>query len=53
MAEATFNIIETGFIRKSSFRSLSELKDQLETYIHWLNHQRIHSTLGYLSPIEC
>ena len=35
-----------------SFRSLSELKEQLSTYIHWFNHQRIHSTLGYLSPIQ-
>lgn len=52
VAEATFKIIKTEFIRKSSFRSLSELKEQLSTYIHWFNHQRVHSTLGYLSPIE-
>lgn len=52
VAEATFKIIKTEFIRNNSFRNLSELKEQLSTYIHWFNHQRIHSTLGYLSPIQ-
>jgi putative transposase len=52
VAEATFKIIKTEFIRNNSFRSLSELKEQLSTYIHWFNHHRIHSTLGYLSPIQ-
>jgi putative transposase len=52
VAEAIFKIIKTEFIRKSSFRNLSELKEQLTIYIHWFNHQRIHYTLGYLSPIQ-
>lgn len=52
VAEATFKMFKTEFIINNSFRSLSELKEQLSTYIHWFNHQRIHSTLGYLSPIQ-
>ncbi|WP_374718077.1 IS3 family transposase, partial [Neobacillus sp.] len=28
------------------------LKLELDDYVHWFNHIRIHGTLGYLSPIE-
>lgn len=52
VAEATFKIIKTEFVRRRSFESLDELKEELSTYIYWFNHKRIHSTLGYLSPVE-
>mgnify|MGYP001948258821 CR=1 FL=1 len=52
VAEATFKIIKTEFVRRRSFETLDELKQELSTYIYWFNHKRIHSTLGYLSPIE-
>lgn len=52
VAEATFKIIKTEFVRKQTFENLTELKQELSTYVYWFNHKRIHSTLGYMSPVE-
>lgn len=52
VAEATFKIIKTEFIRGRHFSNLEELSRELQDYVHWFNHIRIHGTLGYLSPIE-
>lgn len=45
-AEATFEIIKT------EFESLEQLKLELDDYVHWFNHFRIHGTFRYLSPIN-
>lgn len=29
-----------------------ELRAKLSDYVHWYNNFRIHSTLGYMSPVE-
>jgi transposase InsO family protein len=52
VAEATFKIIKTEFVKGNYFESLEQLKLELDDYVHWFNHKRIHGTLGYLSPIE-
>lgn len=52
VAEATFKIIKTEFVKGQHFTSLEELTRELRDYVHWFNHIRIHGTLGYLSPIE-
>ncbi|NHM30998.1 IS3 family transposase [Bacillus sp. C11] len=52
VAEATFKIVKTEFVRGQHFTSLEELTRELQDYVHWFNHIRIHGTLGYLSPIE-
>jgi putative transposase len=52
VAEATFKIIKTEFVKGKYFESLEQLKLELDDYVHWFNHKRIHGTLGYLSPIE-
>ena len=52
VAEATFKIIKTEFVKGHHFNSLEELTRELHDYVHWFNHIRIHGTLGYLSPIE-
>ena len=52
VAEATFKIIKTEFVKWQYFESLEQLKLELDDYVHWFNHIRIHGTLGYLSPIE-
>jgi len=52
VAEAMFNIIKTEFVRGNYFESQEELDLELFDYVHWFNHIRIHSTLGYLSPME-
>ena len=52
VAESTFKIFKTEFINNSIFSTLNELEVELADYINWFNNCRIHSTLGYLSPIE-
>ncbi|WP_214484959.1 IS3 family transposase, partial [Bacillus sp. SM2101] len=52
VAEATFKIIKTEFVKGRQYESLEELTRELHDYVHWFNHIRIHSTLGYTSPIE-
>lgn len=52
VAEATFKIIKTEFVRGRHFTSLEELTREFNDYVHWFNHIRIHGTLGYLSPVE-
>ncbi|PLS18720.1 IS3 family transposase [Bacillus sp. M6-12] len=52
VAEATFKIIKTEFVKGRHFDTLEDLTRELRDYVHWFNHIRIHGTLGYLTPIE-
>lgn len=52
VAEATYKIIKTEFSKYRHFESLEHLRNELEQYVKWFNEKRIHSTLGYLSPLE-
>ena len=52
IAEATFKIIKTEFVKGRYFENLDQLKLELDDYVFWFNHIRIHGTLGYLSPVE-
>jgi putative transposase len=52
VAEATYKIFKTEFVRNRQFDNLEELTLELADYIHWYNHIRIHGTLGYVSPIK-
>lgn len=52
VAESTFKILKTELIQQKTFHSLEHLKLELDDYIHWFNHHRIHGTLGYLTPVE-
>ena len=52
VAEATFKIIKTVFVKGMTFQSLEELQYQLSDYVNWFNNHRIHSALSYLTPYE-
>ncbi|MBU2702315.1 transposase InsO family protein [Sporomusaceae bacterium BoRhaA] len=52
VAEATFKIIKTEYVRNYHFENLGELNQKLASYVICFNSKRIHSTLGYLSPLE-
>ncbi len=52
VAEATFKIIKTEFVKKGIFASLEELKTKLFDYVNWYNNHRIHGALNYLTPIK-
>lgn len=52
VAEATFKIFKTEFVYPNTFKTLDELKLMLSDYTKWFNNFRMHSTLGYLTPVE-
>ncbi|SFC09665.1 Transposase InsO and inactivated derivatives [Bacillus sp. 491mf] len=52
VAEATYKIFKTEFVRGRHFASLEELTLELNDYVNWFNNVRIHGTLGYLSPVQ-
>ena len=52
VAEATFKIIKTEFIWNERFQDLEELKLKLWDYVNWYNNHRIHSSLGYQTPVQ-
>lgn len=51
VAEATFKIIKTEFVWNDQFETLEKLKLKLWDYVNWYNHHRLHSSLGYLTPV--
>lgn len=52
VSEATFKLVKTEFVKNRRFLTLKQLETELKSYINWFNEKRIHSTLGYLSPLE-
>lgn len=52
VAEAAFKVFKTEFIYQKTFKSLDMLKYELSDYINWYNNLRIHSSLGYKTPME-
>ncbi len=51
VAESTYKTFKVEFVYQNSFKSLEHLKLELFDYIHWFNHIRLHSSLGYVAPI--
>lgn len=52
VAEATVKLIKMEFVYPRRFATLDQLETELERFLSWFNTKRIHSTLGYLSPVE-
>ena len=52
VAEASFKIIKTEFIRNWVFENLHQLQIDLADYVNWFNQHRIHSSLDYQTPVE-
>jgi putative transposase len=52
VAEATFKILKTELIKGMHFQTLEQLALELFDYVNWYNNIRMHSSLGYLSPVE-
>ena len=50
--ESTNKILKAEFVYRESFRDLRDLQAKLSDCVHWYNNFRIHSTLGYMSPVE-
>lgn len=52
VAEATFKIIKTEFVKGQEYETLEQLQYELSDYVNWFNNHRIHSSLGYMTPKE-
>ena len=37
---------------RNAYGSLDQLRRSLNAWVWWYNNERIHSTLGYMSPVE-
>lgn len=52
VAESFFKTIKYEWLYRFKFTSYNQLQESIEDYIYWYNTERIHSSLGYLSPLE-
>ena len=50
--ESASKALKEEFAYRETFSSLYDLQVKLSDYVHWYNHKRLHSTLGYMSPVE-
>ena len=52
VAESFFKTIKHEWLNRFKFTSSPQLFHAVEDYINWYNTKRLHSSLGYLSPLE-
>ena len=52
VAESFFKTIKNEWLYRFKFTSYNQLYGSIEDYIKWYNNERLHSSLGYLSPLE-
>lgn len=50
--ESTNKILKAEFVYRETFCTTRELQVKLADYVHWYNNFRMHSTLGYMTPVE-
>lgn len=50
--ESFFSIFETQFLQVHYFRNFYEVYVETEEFINFYNTDRLHGSLGYLSPVE-
>jgi transposase InsO family protein len=51
--ESFFHTLKTEMIYFQHFQTLEEATAYIIDYIHFYNHERLHSGLNYLTPVEC
>jgi transposase InsO family protein len=52
VSESMYDIVKTEFIYEERFTSPKDLQDKLSAWVWWYNNERIHSSLGYITPVE-
>lgn len=50
--ESASKMLKAELVYGESFGSLEELRVKLSDCVWWYNHERMHSALGYTSPVE-
>ncbi|WP_392559892.1 IS3 family transposase [Orbus mooreae] len=51
VSEATFKTIKTEFVKNTTFSNTRELQQRFSAYAYWYNYKRLHSSLGYMTPV--
>jgi putative transposase len=50
--ESFFHSLKAELIHGQSFPNVSALRQQLRRYVRYYNYERLHSSLGYQSPVD-
>ena len=50
--ESFFHSLKADVIHGRVFQSVAALRDQLRRYLRYYNYRRLHSALGYRSPVD-
>ena len=51
-AESFFATLKVGLVSRRRYRTCVEAHASIFAWIAWYNRRRLHSTNGYLSPVE-
>lgn len=52
VAESFFKSIKYEWINRHQYECYEQAYDSIQQYINWYNNHRLHSALGYLTPLE-
>ncbi|WP_236717871.1 integrase core domain-containing protein [Bifidobacterium breve] len=52
VVESANRLVKKELIHRNVYTNVEQLRLDVNRYVWWYNHQRLHSTLGYLSPVE-
>jgi len=50
--ESFFHSLKADVIHGRTFQTVADLRQQLQRYVRYYNHRRLHSALGYQSPVD-
>jgi putative transposase len=50
--ESFFHSLKADVIHGRSFQTILELRQPLRRYVSYYNYRRLHSSLGYQSPVD-
>ena len=52
VAESFFSIIKKEELYRNQYRSVHDFQESVKNYIEYYNNTRVHSYLGYFSPVQ-
>lgn len=52
VCESMYDIVKTEFVFEETFTNLADLQAKLASWVWWYNNERIHSSIGYMTPVE-
>jgi len=52
VAESFFKTLKYEWLYRFKYTSHKQLFDSIKEYINWYNTKRLHSSLGYISPLQ-